>query len=112
MRDGNMIPRDQIASDDSHDDLDRLLTVPEAAKLLHLAPGTVSHLVSQRRLPVIRISSRCIRFSRKALLFWLDGLTLPAEESPAARSSKTKGRSQNEPSTEIASPKPEHPAAS
>jgi len=94
MRNGDMIPRDQIVSDDPRDDLDRLLTVPEAAKLLHLAPGTVFHLVSQKRVPVIRISSRCIRFSRKALLHWLDSLTLPVEKSPAACHSKTRGHSQ------------------
>jgi hypothetical protein len=68
----------------------RLLTVVEA-KLLHLAPSTVFHLVSQKRVLVIGTSSRCIRFSRKALLLWFDGLTLHAEELPAARQSKTKG---------------------
>lgn len=47
---------------------DQLLTVREAAELLHLTPGTIYHLVSQRRLPVIKISSRCVRFSRAALL--------------------------------------------
>lgn len=60
---------------------DQLLTVREAAELLHLAPGTIYHLVSQRRLPVIKISSRCVRFSRAALLRWLDDLTEPAATS-------------------------------
>ena len=61
---------------------DQLLTVPEAAELLHLSTGTVYHLVSQRRLPVIRISARCVRFSRTALLCWLDSRTQPVETSP------------------------------
>ena len=56
---------------------DRLLTVPQAAEFLHLSAGTVYHLVGQRRLPVIRLSSRCIRFSLHALLIWLDSLTQP-----------------------------------
>jgi excisionase family DNA binding protein len=47
---------------------DRLWTVDEAAQFLGLSPGSVYHLISQRRVPVIRISSRCVRFSRKALL--------------------------------------------
>lgn len=60
---------------------DRLLTVPQAAELLQLRCGTIYHLVSQKRLPVIKLSSRCVRFSRAALLLWLEGLTQPASPS-------------------------------
>lgn len=62
---------------------DRILTVYQAADLLHLCPGTIYHLVSQRKLPVIKISRRCIRFSREALLLWLDSLTQPVSTSPS-----------------------------
>lgn len=54
---------------------DCLLTVPEAAEFLHLSPGTLYHLVSEKRVPVIRISSRCIRFSLTTLRLWLEDLT-------------------------------------
>ena len=57
---------------------DCLPTVPEAARLVHLATGSLYHLVSEKRVPVIRISARCIRFSRTSLLLWLDGLTQAA----------------------------------
>lgn len=67
----------QTAIDD-----DCLLTVREAAAFLHLAPGTIFHLVSQKRLPTIRISSRCIRFSRRALLAWIDSRTQKVEHFP------------------------------
>src|SRR5215469_7041728 len=50
-----------------NDEPDRLLRVDEAAELLGLSIGGLYHLVSQRRVPVVRISSRCIRFDQRAL---------------------------------------------
>jgi len=61
---------------------DRLLRVDEAATLLGLSVGGLYHLVSQRRVSVVRISSRCIRFSRRALLEWIENLTQQAERFP------------------------------
>jgi len=61
------------------EDEDRLWTVVEAARFLNLAPGSLYHLISQQRIPVIRISSRCVRFSRRALLEWVESLTQPAD---------------------------------
>jgi excisionase family DNA binding protein len=46
---------------------DRLLDVNEVAEFLGLAVGTVYHLVSQKRLPCIRLSARCLRFRRSDL---------------------------------------------
>jgi excisionase family DNA binding protein len=60
-------------------DDDRLLTVVEAARFLNLAPGSLYHLISQRRVPVIRLSSRCVRLSRTALMEWLEALSEPAD---------------------------------
>jgi len=59
----------------------RVLSVTEAAELLKPSPGTVYHLISERRIPVIKISARCVRFSRTALFLWLDTLTQPADAS-------------------------------
>jgi excisionase family DNA binding protein len=68
---------------------DRLLTVVEAASFLKLSVGGLYHLVSQRRIPVVRLSSRCIRFSRVALQEWIEGLTQEASEV-SERASKTR----------------------
>ena len=54
---------------------DRLLTIGEVAKLTGLAVGSLYHLVSQRRIPFVRISARCIRFRLSAILKWWDELT-------------------------------------
>jgi excisionase family DNA binding protein len=54
---------------------DRLLTVPEAARFVNLSVGGLYHLIVQRRIPVVRISSRCVRFRRQALLAWIESLT-------------------------------------
>jgi excisionase family DNA binding protein len=34
---------------------------------LGLAPGTVYHLVSEKRLPCVRLSRRCLRFQPSAI---------------------------------------------
>ena len=47
--------------------LERLLTVDEVADLLRLSRGSVYHMVSQGRLPCIRLSKRCLRFSQEAI---------------------------------------------
>lgn len=54
---------------------DRLLTIGEVAKITGLAVGSVYHLVSQRRIPFVRISARCIRFRVSAIFQWWDELT-------------------------------------
>jgi excisionase family DNA binding protein len=51
-----------------------LLTAAEVAKLTGFAEGTIRHFVSQRRIPFIRISPRCVRFRRSDIEAWLEGL--------------------------------------
>jgi excisionase family DNA binding protein len=58
---------------------DHLLNVAEAARLLNLAPGTIYHMVHSKRLPVVKVSSRCIRFRKSELLRWIETLSEPAE---------------------------------
>ncbi len=60
---------------------DCLWTVKEAAHFLKLSPLSLYHLVSAQRVPVIRLSSRCIRFSRRALAAWIAELAVPAKSS-------------------------------
>ena len=62
-----------------------LLTVHDVAKLLGLSVGSVYHLISQKRIPVVRLSSRCVRFEKKALENWIEGMAVPAESTDLTR---------------------------
>jgi excisionase family DNA binding protein len=63
-----------------------LLDIKETAELTGFSVGTLYHWVSQRRIPFIRISPRCIRFCRQNLETWLADLTQPTrdEKGPSA----------------------------
>jgi excisionase family DNA binding protein len=63
---------------------DRLLTIKETALLTGLSVGTLYHFVSKAKIPVVRISRRCVRFRQSDLCDWIDGLTnYPSvEENP------------------------------
>lgn len=54
---------------------ERLLNINEVAMLTGLSAGTLYHFVSQKRIPVVRISQRCIRFRRSDLLSWIEALS-------------------------------------
>jgi excisionase family DNA binding protein len=74
MSSGSQLKRKQLLDEDC------LLTAAEAAQLLNFKNvGTIYHLGQQKRIPVIKLSARCIRFSRKALLEWIDRMTQPAD---------------------------------
>jgi excisionase family DNA binding protein len=60
---------------------DRLLNVIEVAALLGLAPGTVYHLVSQKRLPCVRLSPRCLRFQESAIHKFIESLAQQAAKT-------------------------------
>jgi hypothetical protein len=80
-RAGSMSSNDQITSNDSRDNPDRLLTVVQAAEVLRLSPGNLYRL--RESVPAIKFSYRCTCFSRAALLLWIDGLTLrPSQPDP------------------------------
>ncbi len=55
-----------------------LLTAAEVAKLTGFAEGTIRHFVSQRRIPFVRISARCVRFRRSDIDAWLEQLLVPS----------------------------------
>jgi excisionase family DNA binding protein len=63
------------------EDDDRLLTVAEAARFLNISPGSLYHMIARpgARIPVIRLSSRCVRLNRSALMEWLETLSEPAD---------------------------------
>jgi excisionase family DNA binding protein len=48
-----------------------LLSYGEAASFLNLPLGTMYALVSQRRIPHVRLGRRLVRFHRRDLELWL-----------------------------------------
>jgi excisionase family DNA binding protein len=58
-----------------------LLTAAEVAALTGFAEGTIRHFVSQRRIPVVRISARCVRFRRSDIESWLERLLVPSRNN-------------------------------
>ena len=59
----------------------KLWDVNQVAEFLGLAVGTVYHLLSQKRLPCIRISGRCVRFDPRQIEEWVAQRT----EEPEAK---------------------------
>jgi excisionase family DNA binding protein len=58
-------------------DRKELLNIQEVAELTGLSVGTLYHWISQRRIPVVRISSRCVRFRRSDIDSWLQEKLVP-----------------------------------
>lgn len=56
-----------------------LLTIKQVALITGLAVGTLYHFVSQRRIPIVRISARCVRFRRSDIDAWLAERVIPPE---------------------------------
>jgi excisionase family DNA binding protein len=59
---------------------DRLLSIAEAAGLTGLAVGSLYHMVSEKRIPVVRLSRRCIRFRLSALMRWVEDHSVAADK--------------------------------
>ena len=59
---------------------DRLLTIQEVAAFTGLQVSSLYHVVSQGRIPVVRLSKRCIRFRYSDLLEWIENLTEKVKE--------------------------------
>jgi len=51
---------------------ERLWDAEEVARFLGLAVGTIYHLVSQQRIPFVRLSARCLRFQPRAIDAWVE----------------------------------------
>ncbi len=65
----------RTADTESNVKQNRLLTIQEVARLTGLSVGTLYHFVSQKRIPVVRLSKRCIRFRQSDLSDWIQTLT-------------------------------------
>jgi excisionase family DNA binding protein len=60
-----------------------LLTVHDVAKLLGLSVGSVYHLISQKRVPVVKLSARCVRFKKADLDAWIAQMSVPCDSDVA-----------------------------
>lgn len=52
------------------------LNAEEAAELLGVATKTIRKMTHEGRIPVIRLSARCVRYDRAALEEWLESRTV------------------------------------
>jgi excisionase family DNA binding protein len=73
-------------------DDEQLLTIQEVSKLTALSAGTLYHWVSQKRIPVLRFSSRCIRFRRSDIGAWLAGKLIESGTPPQRREFESAAR--------------------
>jgi excisionase family DNA binding protein len=69
-----------------------LLTAKEVAELTGLSEGTIRHFCSSLRIPFIRISARCVRFERSALMTWIADMAVPVNSGTPGRMAKQKSR--------------------
>jgi excisionase family DNA binding protein len=65
--------------------MEPLLTIREVSQLTGLSVGTLYHMISDRRIPVVRISARCVRFRRSDIEEWIAGKVIPPEPVAATR---------------------------
>ena len=62
--------------------MEALLTINEVSQLTTLSVGTLYHLISQGRIPVVRISCRCVRFRASDIQQWIAEKVVPPLNQP------------------------------
>lgn len=70
---------------------DRLLKIDEVSQLTGLSIGTLYHYCSEGRIPVVRLSKRCIRFRLSALLNWFSEMDVNASRTSVKPQSAVRG---------------------
>jgi excisionase family DNA binding protein len=56
---------------------DKLLwTVQEAAEATGFSVGTIYHWISQKRIPFVRVSPRCVRFRPQDVQAWISKMVI------------------------------------
>ncbi len=63
----------------SNSENNRLMDIRAVASWTGLSVGTLYHLISQKRIPVVRISSRCVRFRQSDIEQWLAEKVVPSQ---------------------------------
>jgi excisionase family DNA binding protein len=89
---------------------DRLLTTREVADRLGVTPETVLRWVERRGLPVVRLTSRALRFDERRLDAWIAEHTVAASPGRGSVTSPDRRRRQGEANLSV-SPVPLPPAA-
>ena len=51
--------------------MEPLLTIREVSELTNLSVGTLYRWISEGRIPVVRLSKRCIRFRQSDIEEWI-----------------------------------------
>lgn len=64
---------------------DRLLDVREAAVLLGLKPSTLYQWAYERRIPVVKLFGRALRFRLSTIEKLIEASEVPAQRSPLER---------------------------
>jgi excisionase family DNA binding protein len=59
----------------------KLLSIKEVSEITGISVGTLYHWVSQKRIPVVRFSSRCIKFRLSDIETWLSEQIVPPDKS-------------------------------
>ncbi len=67
-----------------------LLNTRELAALTGFSEGTLRHWVSEMRLPVVRLSARCVRFRLSDIEEWLAGKVIAPEAIEMRRKEKAR----------------------
>jgi len=61
---------------------DKLLTLRELCTMLHMKPAGVYGLVHYRKIPVVKLSSRCLRFRLSDIQSWIAAKTVQPMQQP------------------------------
>jgi len=70
---------------------DKLLTLKELCQMLHMRPASVYALVHYKRIPVVKLSSRCLRFRLGDIQSWIQSKTVQPQ-APQAQSVQPRRR--------------------
>jgi len=63
---------------------DKLLTLKELCTMLHMRPSGIYGLVHYRKIPVVKLSSRCLRFRLSDIQSWIAAKTVqPMQQAQA-----------------------------
>jgi excisionase family DNA binding protein len=63
---------------------DKLLTLQELCATLNLKPATIYALVYHKKIPVVKLSSRCLRFRLSDIQSWIQSKTVqPMQQAQA-----------------------------
>ncbi|MDP3012727.1 MAG: helix-turn-helix domain-containing protein [Candidatus Subteraquimicrobiales bacterium] len=78
--------------------MEKLLGIEDIANIVGVKKSTVYQWTHRGLIPVVRLSSRCVKFSEAAIEKWLQGKSSPAApqtpqtETPPPKTKKRRGR--------------------